>query len=193
MTRRRIGLLLTLVLSFLVAPLAAEAQPTGAMWRIGYLSPYHPASPIDVTRLGAFRRGLRELGYIEGHNISIEYRSSGGKDHQFVDLAAELVRLKVDVIVTGGSTPATVAAKHLTQTIPIVFGAAADPVGTGLVASLARPGGNVTGLSLLSPELGSKRLEILKEAGLPLSRVAVLCNPPILLSNPSGARCLRQA
>jgi putative ABC transport system substrate-binding protein len=92
---------LTLALGVLVAPLTAEAQPTGPMRRIGYLSPYHPASPIEAARFGAFRRGLRELGYVEGHNIGIEYRSSGGKDHQFVDLAADLVRLKVDVIVTG--------------------------------------------------------------------------------------------
>jgi putative ABC transport system substrate-binding protein len=175
--RRTSILIVTLALGILIAPVVADAQPPGTMWRIGYLSPYHPASPIDVARFEAFRRGLLEFGYVEGQNLSIEYRSSEGKDHQFFDLAAELVRLKVDVIVTGGSTPATVAAKNVTKTIPIVFGVAADPVGTGLVASLARPGGNVTGLSLLSPELGGKRLEILKEAGLPLSRVAVLFNP----------------
>jgi putative ABC transport system substrate-binding protein len=175
--RRTSILIVTLALGILMAPVVADAQPPGTMWRIGYLSPYPPASPIDVARFEAFRRGLLEFGYVEGQNLSIEYRSSEGKDHQFFDLAAELVRLKVDVIVTGGSTPATVAAKNVTKTIPIVFGVAADPVGTGLVASLARPGGNVTGLSLLSPELGGKRLEILKEAGLPLSRVAVLFNP----------------
>jgi putative ABC transport system substrate-binding protein len=171
------GCIVALTLSLLVAPYTAKAQSPGKMWRIGYLSPYPPASRIDVARFEAFRRGLLEFGYVEGQNILIEYRSSEGKDHQFFDLAVELVRLKVDVIVTGGSTPATVAAKNVTKTIPIVFGVAADPVGTGLVASLAQPGGNVTGLSLLSPELGGKRLELLKEAGLPLSRVAVLFNP----------------
>jgi putative ABC transport system substrate-binding protein len=184
MTRRTLTLLMTLALGFFMAPLVAEAQLTGTLWRIGYLSPYHPASPIDLARFGAFRRGLLELGYVEGQNIIIEYRSAEGKDYQLVDLAAELVRLKVDVIVTGGSTPATVAAKHVTKTIPIVFGMAADPVATALVASLARPGGNVTGLSLLTPELGSKRLELLKEAGLPLSRVAVLFNPANPASEP---------
>ena len=174
---RTLGLIIICTFSLLMAPLAAKAQPPGKRWRIGYLSPYHPASPIDVARFEAFRRGLLVFGYVEGQNILIEYRSSEGKDHQFFDLAVELVRLKVDVIVTGGSTPATVAAKNVTKTIPIVFGVTADPVGTGLVASLARPGGNVTGLSLLSPELGGKRLELLKEAGLPLSQVAVLFNP----------------
>jgi putative tryptophan/tyrosine transport system substrate-binding protein len=122
MTRRTIALLMPLALGFLMAPLVAEAQLTGTMWRIGYLSPYHSASPIDVARFGAFRPGLLEFGYVEGQNIIIEYRSSEGKDHQFFDLAAELVRLKADVIVTGGGTPATVAAKNVTKTIPIVFG-----------------------------------------------------------------------
>jgi putative ABC transport system substrate-binding protein len=179
MRLRTVGLVMMLALarSIFVTPLAVDAQPPGKMWRIGYLSPYHPASPIVVARFEAFRRGLLAVGYVEGQNIIIEYRSSEGKDQQFLALAADLVRLKVDVIVTGGSTPATVAAKDVTKTIPIVFGVAADPVGTGLVASLAQPGGNVTGLSLLSPELGGKRLELLKEAGLPLSRVAVLFNP----------------
>ena len=177
-------LLLLVTLGLLTTPLGAEAQQPAKMWRIGYLSPHHLASPINVARFEGFRRGLLALGYVEGQNIVVEFRSSEGKDDRFSDLAAELVRLKVDVIVTGGSTPATVAAKSVTKTIPIVFGAVADPVATGLVASLARPGGNVTGLSLLSPELGGKRLELLRGVVPTLSRVAVLLNPANPVSEP---------
>jgi putative ABC transport system substrate-binding protein len=124
----------------------------------------------------AFRQGLRDLGYVEGQNLVMEYRYMEGRAEQLPDLAAELVRLKVDVIVAGG-TAAIRAAQHATRTIPIVMAVAYDPVGEGLVASLARPGGNITGLSWLGAELPGKRLEILKETVPQLSRLAVLANP----------------
>ena len=126
--------------------------------------------------LKAFQQGLRELGYVEGQNIVIEYRFGEGKSDRYDYLAAELVQLKVDVIVTS-STPAIESVKNATSTIPIVMAASADPVGSGLIASLDRPGGNITGLAMLSPELSGKRLEILKETVPRLSRVAVLWNP----------------
>jgi putative ABC transport system substrate-binding protein len=126
--------------------------------------------------LEAFRQGLRELGYVEGKNIAIEYRFSEGKDERLPELATELVQLKVDIIVTSGIPP-PLAAKKATKTIPIVMGVVGDAIGTGLVDSLARPGGNVTGFTLLGPELGGKRLEILNETVPKLSRVAVLLNP----------------
>jgi putative ABC transport system substrate-binding protein len=125
--------------------------------------------------LEAFRQGLRDVGYIEGQNIAIEYRYAEGKLEQLPDLAAELVRLKVDVIVTAG-TPAALAAKQATRTISIVMGLAADPVGSGIVASLSQPGGNVTGSSLMAPELAGKRLQLLREVVPGASRVAVLAN-----------------
>jgi len=169
----------TLSGSLLAAPLAAEAQQAAKVWRIGML--WFGSSLKDHgvrMRFDAFQQGLREQGYIEGRNVVFEHRYAGGKYELFSDLAAELVRLKVDVIVTPGNTPATLAAKQATSTIPIVFMAAADPVALGFVASLARPGGNITGVSsLVGPELVGKRLELLKEAVPKLSRVAVLGNP----------------
>ena len=129
----------------------------------------------NSARIEAFRQGLRELGYVEGKNIVIEYRYAEGKLDRLPALAAELVRLKVDVIVTAGPA-ATRAAKEATVTIPIVMAQDHDPVGNGFVASLARPGGNITGLSTLAPELSGKRLELLKEIIPRLSRVAVLGN-----------------
>jgi putative ABC transport system substrate-binding protein len=147
----------------------ANAQQPSRVYRIGYLS--GRSDPRDE----AFRHGLRELGYVEGKDIFIEYRLAKTPD-QLPDLAAELVRLKVAVIVTTG-TPATLAAKQVTTTTPIVMVGLGDPVGSGLVASLARPGGNITGLSALSPELAGKRLEILQEAFPKVSRVAVLWYP----------------
>jgi putative ABC transport system substrate-binding protein len=125
------------------------------------------------VRRDAFRQGLRDLGYVEGQNIVIEYRYAEGKSARLAELATELVRLKVDVIVTG-STITTLAAKNATKTIPIVMATASDPVASGFVVSLARPGGNITGLSQMSPELGGKRLELLKEALKKISVVAVL-------------------
>jgi ABC-type uncharacterized transport system substrate-binding protein len=151
----------------------AEAQQPKKVPRIGYLSPSDPGS--ESTRSEAIRRALRELGYIEGQNIAIEYRYAEGKVDQFPELLAELVRLKVDIIVASGGTRLVLAAKNSTKTIPIVMaGAGVDPVEAGFAESLARPGGNVTGITTLSRELGGKRLELLKEAVPKVARVAVL-------------------
>ena len=140
-------------------------------------------SSSESTRSEPFRLALRELGYIEGQNIAIEYRYAEGKRDRLPELAAELVRLKVDIIVVAGGDPPIQAAKNATKTIPIVMmGDGIDPVEAGLVESLARPGGNVTGLTLLSRELGGKRLELLKEAVPKLARVAVLYDPSISAS-----------
>ena len=133
-------------------------------------------SPGSSPEVDAFRQGLRELGYIEGQNIAVEYRFASGRVSQLPELAAELVRLNPDVIVTPG-TPASAAAKQATSTIPIVFAGVADAVGAGLIASFARPGGNITGLTGISAELGGKRLELLKHVAPKASRVAVLYNP----------------
>ena len=162
-----------LTLGTLTLPLAAEAQQAGKVPRIGFL---YYGSPGPSPELDAFRQGLRELGYIEGQNIAIEYRYASGRVERLPELAAELVRLKLDVIVTPG-TPASVAAKQATSTIPIVFAGVADAVGAGLVVNFARPGGNITGLTGISAELGGKRLELLKEVAPKASRVAVLYNP----------------
>src|SRR5439155_21474355 len=148
----------------------AEAQQQTKIPRIGYLSGNFLSS--ESARTEAFRQGLRELGYVEGKNILIEYRYAEGKLDRLPALAAELVRLKVDLIVTGGPG-ATRPAKEATVTIPIVFAQDGDPVASGFVASLARPGGNITGLSSLAPELSGKQLELLKEIVPKLSRVAV--------------------
>ena len=154
----------------------AEAQQPKKVPRIGYLSAGDPAS--ESARSEAIRLALRELGYIEGQNIAIEYRYAEGKRDRAPELAAELVRLKVDIIVVAGGDGWIRAAKNATKTIPIVMmGAGADPVEAGLVESLARPGGNVTGLTNLTRELGGKRLELLKEAVPKLARVAVLYDP----------------
>jgi ABC-type uncharacterized transport system substrate-binding protein len=158
------------------APLAAEAQQAAKVPRIGYLAGNLAPSP-HLTE--AFLQGLRDLGYVEGRNVVIEYRDAEGKFERLPALAAELVALKVDVIMTGG-TPHALAAKQATKTIPIVFAAdAADAVGSGIVPSLARPGGNVTGLSLLGPELVGKCLELLKQAVPGVSRVAFLWHPGV--------------
>jgi len=159
--------------SLLAAPFVAEAQPAGKVARIGYLAPNLAVNPHLPE---AFRQGLRDLGYVEGRNLVIEIRSAEGKLERLPALAAELVALKVDVIVAGG-TPAALAAKQATTTLPIVVSAAGDPVTSGLVTSLARPGGNVTGLSMLSPDLVGKCLEQLKQAVPGVSRVAVLWQP----------------
>ncbi len=157
----------------LATPLAAEAQQAAKVARIGYLAGNLTASPHLPE---AFRQGLRDLGYVEGRNLVIEYRDAEGKFERLPALAAELVVLKVDVILAGGA-PQALAAKQATRTLPIVFATAGDPVGSGLVTSLARPGGNVTGLVNLSPELGGKRLEQLTQAVPGVSRVAVLWQP----------------
>jgi putative ABC transport system substrate-binding protein len=167
MTRSILFWLLTTVL-LTTAPPAEAQQPTKTL-RIGYLSPLTPSA--NPARIEAFRQGLRELGYVEGKNIAIEYRSADVKLDRLPELAAELVRLKVDVIVTSSPAP-TRAAKEATVTIPIVFAQDGDPVASGFVTSLARPGGNITGLSTLAPEISGKRLELLKEVVPKLSRVA---------------------
>ena len=154
---------------------SAEAQQAKKVRRIGYLSPFDPAR--ESTRSEAIRLALREHGYIEGQNIAIEYRYGEGKLDRYPELAAELVRLKVDIILTGGD-PLIRAAKNATKTIPIVMtGAGSDPVKAGLIDTLDRPGGNVTGITLFYRELGGKRLELLKEAVPKLARVAVLYDP----------------
>jgi putative tryptophan/tyrosine transport system substrate-binding protein len=155
-----------------IAPLAGRAQRPAPVLRIGVLSPFAPSDAAPWHE--AFRQGLRELGWIEGKNVSIEYRYAQGPADLPV-LAAELVRLKVDVIVT--SATGTLPAKEATRTIPIVMASNADPVVMGMVGSLARPGGNVTGLSQISSELAGKRLELLKQIVPNLSRVAVMWNP----------------
>jgi putative ABC transport system substrate-binding protein len=162
---------------FVAAPLAAEAQQAAKVARIGFLRSNLAANPHLQE---AFLQGLRDLGYVEGRNVVIEYRDAEGKLERLPALAAELVALKVDVIVTGGGTPTALAAKQATRTLPIVFASAPDPVTDGLVTSLARPGGNVTGLSNLSPELVGKRLEQLKQAVPGVSRVAVLWQPGVM-------------
>jgi ABC-type uncharacterized transport system substrate-binding protein len=156
--------------------LTAEAQQPKKVPRIGYLSRFDAAT--ESARSEPYRRALRELGYIEGQNIAIEYRYAEGKDDRLPGLAAELVRLKVDIIVVVGGNRIVPAATNATKTIPIVMtGGGADPVEAGYVESLARPGGNVTGITFLNRELGGKRLELLKEAVLKLGRVAVLYDP----------------
>ena len=155
---------------------SATAQQPKKVSRIGYLSSFYPAS--ESTRAEAIRRALRELGYIEGQNIAIEYRYAEGKSDRHPELAAELVHLKVDIIVVAGGAIPVQAAKNATKTIPIVMvGPGTDPVEAGLIESLARPGGNVTGITNLTTELGGKRLELLKEAVPKLARVAILYDP----------------
>jgi len=165
--------------------LRAEAQQPTKIPRIGFLLAV-PASTISA-RLEAFRHGLRELGYVEGKNIIIEWRSTEGKADRLPTLAAELVRLKVDVIVSGGPPP-TRSAKQATNTIPIVMGYDDDPVGSGFVASLAHPGGNITGLATLAPEISGKQMELLKEIIPRFSRVAVIGSS----SQPSQPQALRE-
>jgi len=164
-------ILLTLC-SLLLAPcFAAQAQKQGTLPRIGLLFLGAPPHPI----LNGFTEGLREVGYIDGKTIHIEYRYAGGKDDRLPALASELVQLKVDAILTAG-TPAIFAVKNATQTIPIVFFSTSDPIGTGVVASLAHPGGNITGVSALASDLWPKRLELLKEISPKLARVAMVWN-----------------
>ena len=169
----------------LAAPLAAEAQQAAKMPRIGFLG--NSTAALEANLVGPFREGLRDLGYVEGQNIRIEYRWAEGQYERFPALIAELIALKVDVIVTAG-TPAALAVKKATTSIPLVMAAVGDPIGVGLVASLARPGGNVTGLSAIAPELEGKRLELLREVVPKLSHIAVLWNP----DNPFLAGSLKE-
>jgi putative ABC transport system substrate-binding protein len=172
MTKQILGFVLSAIL-FAIGG-SPEAQQSASIPRIGILST--SSGSVFSARVEAFRQRLRELGYVEGKNIVIEYRYADGKPERLPDLAAELVRLKVDVIVTV-SPNATLAAKKASGTTPIVFASANDPVETGLVSSLARPGGNITGLSLMVPDLDGKRLELLKEAFPKVARVAFLWEP----------------
>jgi putative ABC transport system substrate-binding protein len=167
---------ISVALLLLAPAFAAEAQPRAKVARIGFLASASLESPETRVTVDAFRQGLRDRGYVEGQNILIEYRTADGKIERFAGLASELARLKVDLIVAP-STPAARAAQKATTTIPIVSQAMADPVGDGLVASLARPGGNITGLTFLGAELVPKRLELLKQALPKVSRVAVLWHP----------------
>src|SRR5262245_63175804 len=160
-------------------PLVVRAQQPGKLPTIGFLSGQTRSAAGQL--LAAFEHRLRELGWVEGRTVSIEVRWAEGRSERFAEIAVEFVRLKVDVIVTAG--PAVFAAKQATSVIPIVFATVADPLSTGLVASLARPGGNVTGLSLTSPELAGKRLELLREAIPGLRQLAVMANaayPPAM-------------
>ena len=175
--------LVAIISAVLAAPLAAEAQQVGKVPRLGVLF----GSPT-VSWVEALRQGLRELGYVEGQTVRIEWRSAEGRYERLPELARELVRLRVDVLVAH-PTIAVLAAKQATTTIPIVIPASADPVGAGLVASLARPGGNITGSTFISSEISGKRLEFLKAIAPHAARVAVLANP----TNPATALQLREA
>jgi ABC-type uncharacterized transport system substrate-binding protein len=176
-----------LVVALLAVAVTAEAQQPKKVPRIGYLSAFDPSG--ESARSEGIRLALRELGYIEGQNIAFEYRYAEGKRDRRSELAAELVRLKVEIIVVAGGGNWVQAAKNATKTIPIVMvGTGADPVVAGLVESLARPGGNVTGLTTLSTELGGKRLELLKEAVPKLARVAALYEP----ANPASVREVKE-
>jgi len=182
---RLIGFAVALTLSLSLASLAGEAQQA-RVHRIGFIS--SASSSAMAARDEAFKQGLRALGYVVGQNITIEYRWADGKNERLPGFAAELVNLKLDVIVTHGQV-ATRAVQQASTTIPIVIAAADDPLAAGLVASLARPGGNITGLSLMTPDLTAKRLELLKEILPELTRVAVLWN----FGNPVSEPELRKA
>jgi ABC-type uncharacterized transport system substrate-binding protein len=166
----------------------AAAQPPEKVPRVGYLNPGSLSDRVSQRRLEAFRQGLRDLGYVEGQNIAIESRWAAGNYDRYPALAADLVRLKVDVIVAQGGA-ATQAAQQATRTIPIVMSLVLDPVRSGLVPSLARPGGNVTGTSFMGPDMVGKQLQLLKEVVPKVSRVALLRNP----ANPASAHWLREA
>jgi putative ABC transport system substrate-binding protein len=178
-----VGAIVTLIVSLLTTPHSAEAQQTRKVYRVGVLSfGSAPPGPLD-----AFTKGLNELGYVEGRNLAIEWRFADGSNEKLAAQADELVRLEVDAIFAI-NTPAAQAAKRATTAIPIVIARVADPVGSGLVSSIARPDGNITGLTSTFPDLGRKRLELLKEALPDFSRVAVMWNP----RNEGAARTARQ-
>ena len=180
----RRALLGTLAGALLAPPFAAGAQTAGKLYRIVYLG--NSSAALETDLVDSFRQGLRNLDYVEGRNVVIEYRWAEGRNDLFPALVAEAVRLKADVIVTSG-TPATLAAKEATRTTPIVIAAMGDPISAGVVASLARPGGNITGLASMSPEIDGKRLELLTELLPGVSRIGVLWNP----TNPGNAARLR--
>lgn len=171
MTVKVIGFIITL--GILLGSLAAQAQQTGTVYRIGFLG--NSTAALEANLVGPFREGLRELGYVEGRNVLIEYRWAEGKYDRFPTLVAELLARKVAVIVTAG-TPATLAVMKATTTVPLVMAAVGDPVGTGIVPSLNHPGGNITGLTAISTEMDAKRLELLREVVPTVSYIAVLWN-----------------
>jgi ABC-type uncharacterized transport system substrate-binding protein len=170
----------------MLRPLPARAQQAGKMYRVGFMG--NSTAELESNLVGAFRKGLRDLGYQEGRNLVIEYRWAEGNYGRFPALVAELIASKVDVIVTAG-TPATLAVQKSKTSIPLVMVAVGDPVGNGIVASLARPGGNITGLSSMAPDLEGKRLELLREVVPNFAHVAVLWNP----ANPFHTISLRHA
>jgi putative ABC transport system substrate-binding protein len=167
-------------------PLAARAQQSAKVPRVGFMG--NSTEALEANLVGPFREGLRELGYEEGRNVDVEYRWAEGKYERFPALIAELLAARVDVIVTAG-TPAAIAVKKVTSTVPLVMVAVGDPVGTGLVPSLARPGGNLTGLSSIAPDLEGKRLQLLREVVPKLAHVGVFFNP----ANPFHTVSMRQA
>ena len=177
---------LVVAISILAAPLDAQAQQAGKVYRIGFLNAGVPSTA--TAQVEGLRRGLRDLGYVEGRNFTIDFRWGEGRNDRLAELAADLVRANVDVIVTAGE-PAIRAARQATATIPIVMGAVGDPVGAGFVESLARPGGNITGVSNLAVEMTGKWLQLLREAVPRLSHVAVLWNP----ANPTHLAFWREA
>jgi putative ABC transport system substrate-binding protein len=170
-TVKGIGFIITL--GILLGSLAAQAQQTGNVYRIGFLG--NSTAALEANLVGPFREGLRELGYVEGRNVLIEYRWAEGKYDRFPALIGELLALKVAVIVTAG-TPATLAVKKATTSVPLVMSAVGDPVGTGIVPSLSHPGGNITGLTAISTEMDAKRLELLREVVPSVSYIALLWN-----------------
>jgi len=189
MTSRR-ELLIALGVCALAAPFGSFAPQQGKVWRVGFLA-LRRVGPLDSDFFGAFPQGMRKLGYVEGKNLVIEWRSADGKPERLLALASELVGLKVDVILAAGTAPAK-AAQQATKTVPIVFAATNDPVGSGIVPSLVRPGGNATGLSTLTGDISSKHFEMLLSMVPNLSRVAVLVHPqnvthPAILKNIEAA------
>jgi len=174
---------------FLAGPLAAEGQQTGTRSRVGWLATYSGSDTQAQRGVDIFRQAFRELGHVEGQSVAIEYRWAEGKPERLLNLATELVRLKVDVIVASGGVPPAQAARRATKEIPIVFTGPADPVAAGLVASFARPGGNITGPALISDQLVGKELQVLREVVPKATRVAVLWNP----TNPGNTHQLRAA
>ena len=170
---RVIGLAVVITLNLFLAPLAVDAQPSEKVYRIGMLE--RTSKTLNAASLNGFLRGMQELGYVEGKHFVIEYRSADGLDERFPELAADLVRVKVDLIVTRG-TQAILATKNATNTIPIVITGAGDPIAQGIVASLARPGGNITGLNPMVTELYPKRVELLRALVPKAVRIAALCN-----------------
>ena len=182
----RRAFLAAIAITAFTGPRDAGAQPTGKIYRVGFLG--NSTAALEANLVGPFREGLRERGHVEGRDLAIEYRWAEGQYDRFPALIAELIALKVDIIVTAG-TPAALAVKRATTTIPLVMVAVGDPVGTGLVESLARPGGNLTGLVSIAPDLEGKRLELLTEIVPRLSSVAFLMNP----ANPFHATSEKQA